>query len=649
MTYTFSKDDVQIGLFTEDGAHLRSTKGINFPYIFQEKEIFDKIPTVSISNFREMDGGPYPSSSSGPIHTVANTTTWVKGRHTFKAGLSVEYSGEDDFDQINVSAIPGGTNNQNGRFEFLDARTGGTGTGIANVALGLYSNYAELGQRNFTQWRALATDIFVQDSWKPTSALTIEGGFRYVYWPPWYSTTNNISNFDPRFYDQVNEAVMSGATGRRISGPRYNGVLLPGDGFEGDAASSALANDPAILALFRGEPRGFSETHANVFEPRLGASYALGDKTVIRASGGIFHNRVTLNDSTLLGGNPPFQPMVSISNGSADNPAGVGGSSEDLPLGINGQDPVFKHPTSYLMAVGVQREVPLGFVVDVTYVHRKGLYLQRERQINQLEAGTLQRNPGVNIAALRPYTGFGAIRISENSARSVYNSLQISADRRYSNGLKVGFAYTLGKSEDNGSDKRNIVWNTYDDTGLLGRVAVRPPSRVELLLHLRSAVLPRPEPGPDGQPARRLADLGRHVLPHRHAVLHRQQQHRHRGRRRRRQRPAVEPRGRRQTRARTSSSPTPRAMATSGSTPRRSRHRRPARSATRRATCSTTRANSSGTWRSSRTSRWVARAACSSAPRRSTSSTTRTGTTSRPARCRAAWALRSRATRTSAA
>lgn len=468
LTYTFSKDDVQIGLFTEENTHLRSNKGIDYPYIFQEKEIFDKIPTVSISNFREIDGGPYPSSSSGPIHTIANTTTWVKGRHTFKTGVQFEYSGEDDFDQINVSAIPGGTNNQNGRFEFTDGRTSGTGTAISNVAMGLYTNYSELGQRNFTKWRALATDIFVQDSWKPTSQLTVEGGFRYVYWPPWYSTTNNIANFDPAYYDQVNEAVMSPTTGRRISGPRYNGVVLPGEGFEGEALDTPLASNPAILALFRGAPRGFSETHANVFEPRLGASYALGEKTVIRASGGIFHNRVTLNDSTLLGGNPPFQPMVSIGNGLVDNPAGVGGSSEDLPLGINGQDSVFKHPTAYIYSVGVQREVPLGFVVDVTYVHRRGLYLQRERNINQLAPGTIQANPNVNIAALRPYTGFGAIRLSENAGRSRYNSLQISADRRYTNGLKIGMAYTLGKSEDNGSDKRNVLWDTYSDVAFWG-------------------------------------------------------------------------------------------------------------------------------------------------------------------------------------
>lgn len=49
----------------------------------------------------------------------------------------------------------------------------------------------------------------------------------------------------------------------------------------------------------------------------------------------------------------------------------------------------------------------------------------------------------MNVAALRPYLGYGAIRLAENAGRSTYNSLQLSADRRYANGLKVGAAYTL--------------------------------------------------------------------------------------------------------------------------------------------------------------------------------------------------------------
>ena len=51
------------------------------------------------------------------------------------------------------------------------------------------------------------------------------------------------------------------STGRIISGSRYNGIVLPGDGFEGEGNDLGVAQDPAVLALFRGEPRGFSETH----------------------------------------------------------------------------------------------------------------------------------------------------------------------------------------------------------------------------------------------------------------------------------------------------------------------------------------------------------------------------------------------------
>jgi hypothetical protein len=466
-TYTHSLDQVFINVFTGTDLYKRSRAGINYSYIFPaNKEIPDKIPTVTIDKFTEIDGGPYPSSSQGPIHTLSDAATFIKGRHTVKAGVVVEYSGEDDFDQINVQAIPGSTNNQNGRFEFQPGRSGGTGVAIANVAMGLFSNYAEIGQRAFTKWRSLATDVFVQDSWKPASNLTIEGGIRWAFWPPWHSLTNNIANFEPQLYNPATAAVIDPATGRIIGGDRYDGIVLPGSGFLGDGKNLVVAQDPAVLALFRNQPEGFSQTHLNAIEPRGGLAYSVNEKTIVRASAGVFHNRVTLNDSSLLGGNPPFQPQVSVSNGSVDNP-GAGGAAS-LPFSMTAQDLVFNHPTAYVWATGVQREIPFGFVLDITYVGRLGRYLQRERNINQLLPGTLQANPGVNIAALRPYRGFGAIRLAENTGKSRYNSLQISADRRYANGLKVGAAYTLSKSLDNASDKRNVLWNTYDDSGFWG-------------------------------------------------------------------------------------------------------------------------------------------------------------------------------------
>ena len=182
---------------------------------------------------------------------------------------------------------------------------------------------------------------------------------------------------------------------------------------------------------------GFAETHKNVFEPRIGMSYAVNEKTIVSSSAGVFHNRVTLNDSLLLGGNPPFQPQVSVSSGSWTTPAAPA-ARPSLPFGMTAIDKVFKHPTAYTYSAGVQRELPWNFIVDAAYVGRRGLYLQRERNINQLPAGTIQANPGVNTDSLRPYKGYGVIRLSENAGYSKYNSFQLGIDRRYTNGFSFG-------------------------------------------------------------------------------------------------------------------------------------------------------------------------------------------------------------------
>ena len=70
-------------------------------------------------------------------------------------GVSFERSGENDFDQIRTSGVPGGSNNQNGRFVFTDTRAGSTSTGLAigNAAMGLFNTYAEIGQRAYTPYR----------------------------------------------------------------------------------------------------------------------------------------------------------------------------------------------------------------------------------------------------------------------------------------------------------------------------------------------------------------------------------------------------------------------------------------------------------------------------------------------------------------
>jgi len=467
-TVAWSRDRVYIEVFRGTDAYLRSRAGINYPYIFPGKEIEDKIPTINISNFTEVDGGPYPASSFGPIWTFSDNLTWIKGRHNFKGGVFVEYSGEDDFDQINVAGQPGDTNNQNGRFEFRDSSTpGGNNVAIANAAMGRFTNYGEIGTRSKTDWRALAIDAFVQDSWKARGDLTVEYGVRYAYWPPWHAKLNNIAMFDPRFYDPSVAALIAPGNGAILGGDRFNGVVLPTNGFPSGASGLVpAADDPQYQRLFHGLPDGFSETHSKVFQPRLGVAWSINPKTVVRLGAGIFHTRITLNDSTLLGGNPPIQFKVGVSNGSADQPGGT--TAQNFPLVMTAQDTVFKHPTAYNWSVSLQRQLPWSIAADLSYVGRMGLHLQRERNLNQLQPGTIQANPGVNVAALRPYLGFGAIRLSENSGRSIYHGLQVNLERRFTSGLGFGVAYTYSRLRDNGADKRNILFNAYDDSGYWG-------------------------------------------------------------------------------------------------------------------------------------------------------------------------------------
>lgn len=471
LTFGASVDRVFINVF-ENGLYQRSRYGINYPYIFGGKEIEDKIPTLSITNFSTVDGGPYPAFSSGPIYSLSNNVTKVVEAHAIKGGVFIEYSGENDFDQINVQPIPGGTNNQNGRFEFTNTRSSGTGLAVANAALGLFTNYGEIGQRAYTPWRAWSTDLFIQDTWKARHNLTLEYGTRYSYWKPWHSLWNNIAMFHPDFYDPAKAAVIDPVGGFLVNPTfesRFNGLVLPGNGWpEAAMGRVQAASDSRFHNLFHGLPRGFSKTHKNVFEPRVGFAYSFGEKnnTVLRMGAGIFHNRVTLNDSTLLGGNAPIQFMTGVTNGLADTPAGA--TQRSFPLVVTMQDPEFKHPTSYQYNLTIQRELPFRTNIEVGYVGRIGLYLQRERNINQLLPGTLQANPGVNPDALRPYKGYGAIRLSENAGRSEYNGLQVSVRRRFHKHLGFGITYTLSKLTDDASNRRERLVNAQDAQSFRG-------------------------------------------------------------------------------------------------------------------------------------------------------------------------------------
>jgi hypothetical protein len=471
---TGSRDQVFIFVDTAGDRFKRSNYGINYPYIFpNNKEIFDKIPTVNFGAvFTDLDGGPYPSSSKGPIYNFSDNITNIRGNHTIKAGFLFERAGENDFDQINVNGVPGGTNNQNGRFEFRNTQAGATGLDIANAALGIFNSYAEIDNRSYTPYRGHMYEWFIQDGWKVNEKTRLELGLRHTIIQPYYSLWRNTAVFDQRFYDPSIAAKLDPATGFITSGDlksRYNGLVIPGSEFPDSAKGPGrvpVANSGQFDFLFRGVDKQYSNIHFKDFQPRVGIAYAFNDKNVVRAGVGRFITRLGVSDSVFLGGNPPFQPIVSISNGSVNNPGG--GTNRAFTQNITTQDLVFRNPESWTYNVTFEREISFDTTVEVGYVGRRGLHGQRERNINQLQPGTLQANPGVNADFLRPYKGYNTIRVTNNDANSWYNGLQVSASRRFTKGFSFGLAYTFSKSSDDGSAQRDIIPNAFDASNLWG-------------------------------------------------------------------------------------------------------------------------------------------------------------------------------------
>ncbi len=475
---TVSIDDVYIPVNTSLAGFNRSAFGINYPYIFPGKDIEGKIPTVNVPTFYGLSGGPYPAHSSGPIYTASDSLTKVAGNHTFKFGFYFEDSGENDEDQINVATVPGGSNNQNGTFTFTDTGTGRTsGVGLANLALGAADSYTEIGPRAYTIWRGQMYEAFAQDSWKVTPKLHIDYGIRETSIVPFYPLWGNADYFDGKLYNPATAPQVNPTTGNVLlgTGNPYDGVVIPGfSKFPNSAIGRVPAASPNSTAcagapctgLFNPRMSKWYSQINNQSQPRLGIAYSLNQKTVIRAGGGRFITRMGLLDNIFPGGNSPFQPFVTVQNVSVDNPGAGLLSGVAAPLTMTTLNPNLKPPEAWNWNVTLQRQMFWSTVLSVGYVAHRGLHAWEVYDINQPAPGALLANPNTNVNALRPYKGFAEIQEEESNVNSMYNSLQISWNRAFSQGYSFGVTYTLAKSFDNSSNYRDIVPDTYNTSNL---------------------------------------------------------------------------------------------------------------------------------------------------------------------------------------
>jgi len=138
------------------------------------------------------------------------------------------------------------------------------------------------------------------------------------------------------------------------------------------------------------------------------------------------------------------------------NDPAAGSAAPLFPPELGLFEPEFDPPRVHQWSFGVQVDTTgvllRDSMLEVAYVGSHVDRLALTRNINQpLRVDGFDFDPQINAATLsthyfRPFRGFGNIFQRETSGRGNYNSLQVSYDKRFSQGLKLGLAYTFSKA-----------------------------------------------------------------------------------------------------------------------------------------------------------------------------------------------------------
>jgi hypothetical protein len=210
--------------------------------------------------------------------SIEDNVTWTHGRHILQFGFRgrKEQNNVEELQQAQGSDSWGPSYTSN-----WDPVAGGpgvdTGSGFAELALGLPNYLSNQYNRGFFYFRQTQLGLYINDKIKVSRKLTLSLGLRWDYWTPYSEARNRlVLPYEP---DQKFEMITPGSVNlNNVSGALPSAL----------AAWSAIGLTTATANSI-GYPSGlFNQIHHD-YGPRLGAAYQINHNTVIRGSYGIYY------------------------------------------------------------------------------------------------------------------------------------------------------------------------------------------------------------------------------------------------------------------------------------------------------------------------------------------------------------------------
>ena len=361
--------------------------------------------------------------------TLVNNWTKTISNHTLKWGIDLRNNRDGLLQTQTYSA--------RGLYRFRSGQTSipGAANGFANAwasfLLDVPNDYGRDLPLVFPEYLQKPVFTYFQDKWQITNRLTFDFGVRHELYPPATPrTTGGFSNYDP----STNSLVITGYGGNKNNLGRQTQWLF--------------------------------------FAPRVGLSYRLNDKTVIRSGFGIsympypdnnyaYNFPVRQNNAynpqnsfvpagRMADGFPGATPFTIPANGVialTGQPAAIRNQNFDvIPLNFREG-----YVQSYNLAI--QRALGRNYTLDVAYVGNGG---RRVPTVFNLNAGII---PGAGANGQPFNLLYG--RTADTNLRFVgtstnYNSLQVKFDRKLNNGFLFTTAYTYSKSIDYANDNGGL-------------------------------------------------------------------------------------------------------------------------------------------------------------------------------------------------